>query len=162
MKKVQQEFHQLLPKHFKILPTIDFYDTFSTTNHVHSLEKITHLIFNSPPKWIQNLFSIRNFLVQLIGITTNKPSDYHTSFTIGGYIGFFKIYEIAPNYLVLGLNDNHLDFRVLIENVHSTAHNIMVTTLVKFNNTKGKWYMKCIAPFHKIVVTRMIANAYRY
>lgn len=107
------------------------------------------------------LLVIRNFAVKFFGLKTTKPSDYNEEFKLGGYIGFFKIYEITENEIILGANDKHLNFRVSILNDHANEYNIKVTTLVLINNSFGKIYMRLIAPFHRIVVSSMVKKAYK-
>ena len=77
------------------LGRVDFNDTFSVTNHGNNLYDISNLIFNNPPKWISWLFSIRNKLIKIVGLKTEIPQDYHTQFTIGGYIGF--LYKLTKS-----------------------------------------------------------------
>ncbi len=117
-----------------ILDHIEFSDTFTTTNHSDSLEKIANLIFNNPPQWIKSLFTLRNRVVGLFGLKTEVPDDYTDEFKVGGYVMFFKIFNIESNHLILGADDSHLKFRVKIENTEDAQHNIKVTTLVEFNN----------------------------
>lgn len=143
------------------LPKIDFTDTFSTTNHQDTLETITHLIFGKEPKWVTLLFKIRNAIVKLFGLKTEMPKDGNTQFKVGSYIGFFQIYNIIENEVLLGADDSHLKFRVSILNSQEKDFNIKVTTLVQYNNTFGKIYMTIIKPFHCLVVKSMIKNAHK-
>lgn len=143
------------------LGSIDFSDTFSTTNHQNTLEEIALLIFDKSPKWVRTLFGIRNSLVKFIGLKTSIPEDYSPKFEVGGYLGFFKIYGIRENEVILGKNDSHLNFRAVIFNSKEALYNIKVTTLVEYNNAKGKIYMFLIRPFHEMVVKRMVQQAYK-
>ncbi len=143
------------------LPKVDFSDCFATTNKSDSLETIAHLIFNNPPDWVKALFAIRNALVGLVGLKHRMPSDYHTRYEQGGYIGFFKIFLIEEGELVMGLDDKHLNFRVSIFDSAQETYNIKVTTLVEYNNPLGKVYMSIIRPFHVMVVKSMVKKAYK-
>ena len=42
------------------LSSLDFADTFATTNNQNSLKEIAFLIFGNAPKWVDGLFRIRN------------------------------------------------------------------------------------------------------
>lgn len=161
MLKVKEETVFISKKAEQILPKIDFSDTFSTTNQQDSIEEITNLIFNTTPKWVAFLFKIRNAIVQFFGIKTNLPDDYNEDFKVGGYVAFFKIYDIATNEIILGANDSHLNFRAIVYNAKTSAYNIKVTTLVEYHNTKGKIYMSLIKPFHRMVVKRMVGQAFK-
>ena len=144
MKKVKEEHIQLIDKWKDLLTNIHFTDTYATTNHVNNIEEITNLVFNTTPKWIETLFEIRNYLVNIIGIKTTVPPNYSTHFKVGGYIKFFKIFEISNDEIILGANDSHLNFRVIVSNDHSKDVNIKLITLVAYNNNIGRIYMALI------------------
>lgn len=160
MKKVKEETPNLTAKTKSLLQQIDFADTFSTTNHVHSLEEIANKVFNYYPKWLELLFLFRNNLVKLLGLKTKIPDDYHEDFVEGGYIKFFRIYDISENELILGLNDEHLNFRAIIFRNQLEHYNIKMTTIVEYNNKTGKLYMSLIKPFHRWVVRAMLKKAW--
>lgn len=161
MKLVIEE-HTPLTEAFKsLLPKIDFFDIFSTTNHVDSLELISHKIFNTTPKWVAFLFRIRNSIANIIGLKHELPKDFNENFKVGGYIKFFKIFDIKTDQVILGANDKHLNFRAIITRTEDTNYNIKLTTLVEYNNNLGKIYMAIVKPFHRIVVKHMVKNAYQ-
>ncbi|TPN86925.1 DUF2867 domain-containing protein [Aquimarina algicola] len=160
MKKVKEEATPLIYTQTDLLEQIDFSDTFATTNQKNSLEEITTLIFNNQPNWIKKLFLIRNKIVKHIGLKTEITKDYNKGFRVGGFLSFFKIFSISDNKIVLGADDSHLNFRAIIANTNAEIYNIKVITLVQYNNTKGKIYMSIVKPFHKIIVKRMVKNAF--
>ena len=162
MKKVKEEKPYITTKAKEMFPDIDFSDSFSTTNKEDSIGDIANLVFNTSPKWIEVLFKIRNKIVGFIGLKNDVPTDYKEGLEVGDYIKFFKIYYISENEMILGADDSHLNFRAIISNVNSVEYNIRVTTLVKYNNKKGRIYMKIIKPFHRLVVMKMVSNAYKY
>ncbi|MGH1385670.1 DUF2867 domain-containing protein [Kordia sp.] len=161
MLKVKEETVFISEKATQLFPKVDFADTFSTTNHKHSIQEVTNLVFNTTPKWVRFLFKVRNSIVQFFGLKTGVPPDYNEDFKVGGYIKFFKIYDIAPNEIILGANDSHLNFRAIVSDTKVASHNIKVTTLVEYNNKKGKIYMNLIKPFHRMVVKRMVSQAFQ-
>lgn len=157
---VKKEDIVLTDQLLKQLKSIDFYDTFSTTNHKESIGEIALKIFNTAPKWVEWLFNIRNFLVQFIGLKTTKPETVKHAIEVGGYIHFFKIYKIEDDFIVLGADDTHLNFRAVIARDLSTKYNVKVTTLVELNNRLGRIYFFLIQPFHQLVVRQMVKQAY--
>ncbi|WKK77121.2 DUF2867 domain-containing protein [Marivirga salinae] len=161
MSKVKDEITPAEYLERGLLNQIDFYDTFSTTNKKDNLEEIAHLILDNPPKWIKSLFTLRNKIAKLIGLKTEKPADYNERFEVGGYIGFFKIFSITQNEIVLGANDSHLNFRAIVANKIEDLHNIKFITLVQYNNSTGRIYMSVVKPFHRLVVKRMVKNAHK-
>ena len=160
-RKVIEEKIRLTDNQKDLLTKIDFVDTFSTTNHINNIEEITNLVFNTTTKWVNSLFVLRNKIVGLFGLKTEIPNDYNENYKVGGYVRFFKIYSISDTEVILGADDSHLNFRALINNDKSGSYNIKVTTLVEYNNLKGKIYMSIIKPFHRQIVKRMVKNAYR-
>jgi hypothetical protein len=62
-----------------------------------------------------------------------------------------------PDRLVAGLDDKHLDFRVVID-VASTAdeQRVTATTLVLTHNLLGRAYLTIILPFHRLIVRNML------
>lgn len=141
------------------LDKIDFKDAFAITNHRNNLEEITKMVFEQNPKWLQFLFKIRGLFGVYLGLKKHTPSDYKDDFKVGGHVKFFKIYSIEPNEIILGANDNHLNFRVSVYNSHTLKNNIQLSTLVKYHNRTGKIYMKLIAPFHRMVIRYMLQRA---
>lgn len=161
MKSVKEEHAPLSQDLKNLLPKIDFFDIFSTTNHVDSLEVISNKIFNTTPTWIAFLFKIRNSIANIIGLKYELPADFNENFKVGGYIKFFKIFDITEHQVVLGADDKHLNFKAVITRTTEASYNIKVTTLVEYNNHLGKVYMTIVKPFHRIVIKRMIKNAYQ-
>ncbi|PQJ71908.1 DUF2867 domain-containing protein [Polaribacter butkevichii] len=161
MKKVKEEKQKLSDELYGLLTTVNFTDTFSTTNHIDDITTITNLIFNNSPKWLELLFTLRNKLVHIIGLKTNIPEDYNETFKIGGYVKFFKIFSISDCQVILGADDSHLNFRAIVKKDASISYNIKVITLVEFNNKTGKYYMNIIKPFHRLVVKQMVKKAFK-
>ncbi|MEM6320247.1 MAG: DUF2867 domain-containing protein, partial [Bacteroidota bacterium] len=100
-------------------------------------------------------------LASLVGLKFEMPEDYNDEFEVGGYVSFFKIFAISEKEIVLGANDSHLNFRAVVANDDSETYNIKVVTLVEYNNKLGKIYMTLIKPFHRLVVKRLVRNAYK-
>ena len=143
------------------LPTIDFSDCFATTNHHNTLQEIAHLVLDTTPGWVKGLFRIRNKVAGWLGLQSTIPPDYNTEYRVGGYISFFKIVAIHERELIMGANDKHLNFRAIFTLTDEDAFNVKFTTLVEYNNRMGRIYMAIVAPFHVLVVRRMVAQAYR-
>lgn len=143
------------------LKTLNFTDTFSTTNHKNSLQTITYLIFGTMPKWVAALMRLRNAFVKIFGLKTELARKISAKYEAGEVIGFFKVFSVNNNEIILGADDKHLDFRVSIYNSKEVKHNIKVTTLVQYNNNFGKIYMAIIKPFHVLIVKQMVKKAYK-
>lgn len=160
MKKVIEEEIRFEADKEHLFKVINFADTFSTRNHKDSLEEITKIIFNSPPKWLAVLMGIRNLIVGIFRLKTSLPDDYQEAFVEGAYVSFFKIYQIEPEEIILGADDIHLNFRAVIQRKNEEQYNIKVTTLVEFNNRLGRIYMTVIKPFHRMIIKVLVKKAY--
>ena len=55
---------------------------------------------------------------------------------------------------MLGFDDRHLDFRIVVESDRLTDErtSVRVMTLVKRHNRLGRFYLAAIMPFHKLIV----------
>jgi len=76
-------------------------------------------------------------------------------FSVGNSVGLFKIYYIDEKEIISGLKDSHLDFCI---SFYKIDNKILLSTLVKYNNTFGRVYMNIIKPFHKLIVKNMLKN----
>ncbi len=120
--------------------------------------------FKPPPIWFQFFWNLRDRLVSPFNLKTGVKNKNHdkpqknNKWEVGSQVGFFKLYEVLGNEMVLGENDKHLDFRVILkyEKVKENE-SCSVTTLVKYNNSLGKVYFFFVKPFHRLFVPKLIA-----
>jgi hypothetical protein len=114
--------------------------------------------FMSAPKWVDNLMVLRNRLVSLIGLKGDStiPNKLHPPYSIGQQIGTFQIQEISESEIVLGQNDKHLDFKTSLLIKHGVNDELVISTIVRTNNTFGKLYFFLVKPIHRLIVPIMI------
>lgn len=132
-------------------------------------DKIATLFINSTnkkPKWLGFLMTIRNWLAEQIGLkkTAIRPNNKTLSeIKIGEKFGMFELFDKLENEIILGKNDKHLNFRlsILSDELIEKINTLNISTLVKFNNSFGKFYFMLIKPFHKLIVKSMIRNIIR-
>ena len=115
----------------------------------HAAEKM----LGHSPRWIERLLALRNVLVAPFGLKKPVPTRTSTADTIG----IFPVVSETPDRLVAGLNDKHLDFRVVVD-VASSGHGqrVTATTLVLTHNLLGRVYLAIILPFHRLVVRALL------
>jgi hypothetical protein len=105
------------------------------------------------PRWIRALIALRNSLVAPFGLKTpvpRKPAALDT-------IGVFPVICEAPDRLVAGFNDKHLDFRVVVDVATQAGERcVTATTLVLTHNLLGRIYLAIILPFHRLIVPSML------
>jgi len=138
-----------------LLAGAQFSDAFSvlvddaTLDARHAAEKM----LGRSPRWIERLLALRNFLITPFGL--KKPVRARTS--ASDTIGIFPVVSETPGRLVAGLNDKHLDFRVVVD-VATSGHRqrVTATTLVLTHNWLGRVYLAVIMPFHRLVVRALL------
>ena len=100
----------------------------------------TRMAFAHGPLWIRALMGLRNRLGRIVGL---RPAP----------AGGFPVIRQASDEVVLGFNDKHLDFRVVVTVAGGFA---TVTTLVRWHNAWGRAYLAAIMPFHRVIAARII------
>jgi len=142
-------------KVFNFIENIDYTDTFSTELRQDSDIKDLYLrLVNTKSKTIDFLMSLRNKIMSIFGAKT-VINETKGDFSVGNSVGLFKIYYIDEKEIISGLKDSHLDFCI---SFYKIDNKVLLSTLVKYNNTFGRVYMNIIKPFHKLIVKNMLKN----
>ena len=100
----------------------------------------TKLAFARSPLWIKALMAMRDGLGSLVGL---KPAP----------AGGFPVIRESAGEVLLGFDDRHLDFRVLVRIADGQA---VLTTIVHWHNGWGRAYLRLIMPFHRVIAARML------
>ena len=137
-----------------LLPGAQFIDAYSVTVNAaldarHAAEKMTA----RGPRWIEALLGLRNRLVAPLGLKTAAP----TGNSAPDRVGIFPVLSETPDRLVAGLDDAHLDFRLVVDVAGcGSERRITATTLVLTHNLLGRAYLAVILPFHRLIVPSML------
>lgn len=122
-------------------------------------------VLNADISWMKALLAVRDRLTGLIGMkTTDKLALQQSQLpmaqrTPGDRIGFFKIYSVSDNEIVLGEDDWHQDFRLSLLRTGGTAPRIFASTCCKRHNLAGHAYLALILPFHKLIARSVLDKA---
>ena len=150
---------QILPN--DVLPSAQFGDCFSIVVTGRTLDAMTaaRQTMGRPPRWIGGLMALRNAMVRPFGLVT-KPTAGKAP---DARVGMFPVISQTPRRVVLGFDDRHLDFRVVVEvrDTGGTRQEVSATTLVETHNSFGRVYLAIIKPFHRAVVPAMLAQLLR-
>jgi hypothetical protein len=139
----------------------DFADAFSVDlpeAASSDAELLARHIFERQPGWIAMLMSIRDMLVRPFGL--KRAADLQARG--GDRISLFRVFERHQDEIILGEDDNHLDFRVSVllqPASENRPRRLIVTTLVFYNRRLGRAYIGLIAPFHRMVVRTSLDRA---
>jgi hypothetical protein len=141
-----------------LLPGADFADAFARTVEDSTLDAFgaAHRAIDKQPRWVATLMWLRDALVRPLGLrTANDPS-----LTRQERIGVFPVISRTAERVVLGFNDSHLDFRLVIDvaALDERRRQVVVTTLVQTHNRLGRAYLTVIKPFHRRIVPAMLAR----
>ncbi|MCX8999230.1 DUF2867 domain-containing protein [Rhizobiaceae bacterium BDR2-2] len=114
-----------------------------------------HRMLGNSPAWVRLLMTLRNRIVALFGLKTAGVAA-----GAEGQIGGFPVVSERDDQVVLGFNDRHLDFRIVIDVVLESAggSRVSVTTLVDRHNLFGRFYIAAVTPFHRLIVTSALAR----
>jgi len=122
------------------IESIDFLDCYSVQSSLsprHAAQIITDF-----PAWARFLLLLRKLVTTPFGLSNDGPESEDK-------LGPFPVEIESDNELVAGFNDKHLDFRV---SVISQDGRVFLATWVHPHNIGGRLYLRCILPFHKLIV----------
>jgi Protein of unknown function (DUF2867) len=113
------------------------------------------LLTSRSPRWVEALTRLRNMLVAPFGLKTSGETESPRRETIG----LFPVLAETPDRMIVGFNDKHLDFRVVVDVVPPgsvPSQQVTLTTLVKTHNWFGRIYLTIIMPFHRLIAPAML------
>ena len=120
-----------------------------------SARQAAERMLGQAPSWVGMLMAVRDRIVSPFGIKTGCEAS-----TTGRSIGIFPIVSETADRLVVGLDDRHLDFRVIVDVVPAGAGcRVTATTIVLTHGLQGRLYLATILPFHRLIVRTMLAQA---
>ncbi len=139
------------------LPQADFADAFAILVDEPGLDAPTaaRRVFVHSPGWVRALAGLRNQIVGVFfGLKTPETAG------AGPRVGWFPLVSSAPDRVVLGIDDKHQDFRVVVTvTAHGTQTQVTVSTIVRTHNALGRCYLAAVMPFHRIIVPTMLRQA---
>jgi hypothetical protein len=137
-----------------LLPGAQFADAYRIEIEGTTLDAGTAalLIMGRSPRWVRMLLGLRNVLVTPFGLKTSGEP------TAKGIIGLFPVVSATREQLVAGFDDQHLDFRIVVEvaPAGNTRQQITSTTLVRTHNLLGRVYLAIVMPFHRVIARAML------
>jgi Protein of unknown function (DUF2867) len=140
------------------LPSADFGDAFAIDVQDATLDApaAARRAFAEQSGWIADLHALRNMLVRPFGLKTGANASVPSS----RRIGIFPLVSSTPERVVLGFDDAHLNFRIVVDvkALDETTRRVTITTLVHRNNLLGRVYLASVMPFHKVIVPTMLAR----
>jgi hypothetical protein len=105
-------------------------------------------LFAGVPGWVSALMGVRHVLVKPIGLETGEKKSLGDG---------FPVLSSSPARVVMGIDDKHLDFRLVVD-VDEPAGLVALTTLVQLHGRLGPVYWAVVRHFHPVVLRSMIAR----
>ncbi|MBU4529874.1 MAG: DUF2867 domain-containing protein [Hoeflea sp.] len=150
-----REITVLLPH--PALPDADWGDCFEVVTDQAGLtaEQAARLAFGKLPAWTGALMAVRNLVVLPFGL----KGDPEAAAAKDRRIGMFPIVAQGERELVLGFDDRHLDFRIVVQTEPAgSLTGVRLMTLVQRHNRLGRVYLAVIMPFHKLIVASTLSR----
>jgi hypothetical protein len=122
-------------------------------------------ILNADIAWMNALLKARDMVVKPLGMKTTSDLAREQSQVPmsarqpGDRIGFFKIYSVTENEIVLGEDDWHQDFRLSIFRKVGSKPGVFASTCCKRHNLFGHLYLALILPLHKKIAATVLDYA---
>jgi Protein of unknown function (DUF2867) len=140
-----------------VLPSADFSDAFAIDVRNAGLDapEAARRVFAGPqPRWIATLLAIRNMLVMPFGLKSSADANLPAR----RRVGIFPVVSSSAERVVLGFDDTHLNFRIVVDvkALNATTRRVTATTLVRRNNALGRAYLATVMPFHKRIVATLL------
>lgn len=132
------------------LPHANHADAFCIALPEHGPHALDALIARRGTATLERLLAaLRDLLVRPFGL---KPIGRPA-------MAPFELLELGAKEAVYGVDDKHCDVRLsytLRSGVQGQGAELVATTLVRTHNRLGRFYLRCILPFHGLVVRRQL------
>jgi len=149
---------QIFPNPEDVLSGAQFADRYVLVANGLSLSALaaTERVMGRTPRWVGTLLALRNLAVRPFRLKTGAD----VASAAEDKVGIFPLISRSPGKVVLGLDDRHLDFRVLVEvrELGGGRQEVAASTIVKTHNLLGRVYLAIVKPFHRLIVPAMLAQ----
>lgn len=153
------QVHETTPRPAgSILPGSDFADAWRLDGlAADDAPAIAARAFGSAPEWVEALLALRNVMVAPFRLKTGREKGQRDR----ALVGIFPVISQRPDRIVMGLDDRHLDFRVVVDVVPTQGRTVAATatTYVRTHNAGGRLYLALVKPFHRVIVRAMLRRA---
>lgn len=127
------------------LPTADEYRA----------EALLRAFLQAPAPWVHRLMHWRDRLVAPLGlkVAATPLPQAGQSLVAGERYGIFRVIAASRDAVLLGEDDRHLDFRLLLRWLPGE---LQVITAVRPRNFGGRLYLALVTPFHHLIVAHSL------
>lgn len=135
----------------EVLPRWDYVDAFECRWPSAGAEEAMTVAgaLLGPSRSARRVLAARDRLVAPFGVRPAHQGDAL----------LFPIHDVRPDRVVCGLDDRHLDFRVVVTLSHGVAR---CTTVVRRHGILGAAYFGLVRPFHRRIVPHLMRRRQRH
>ncbi|MGO4855602.1 DUF2867 domain-containing protein [Phaeovulum sp. W22_SRMD_FR3] len=116
--------------------------------------------FTTLPGWFTALLALRNRIVAGMGLRTDTPDGAPradlAALRQGDWIGLFQIHALSTEEAIIGTDDKHLDFRLVIGRADGQ---IYFGSWIHPHNIWGRIYLTLVLPFHHPILRDTLRRA---
>lgn len=118
-------------------------------------ENLLRAFLQAPAPWVHRLMRWRDRLVAPLGlkVAATPLPQAGQSLVVGERYGVFRVIAASRDAVLLGEDDRHLDFRLLLRWQPGELH---MTTAVKPHHIGGRVYLALVTPFHHLIVAQTL------
>ncbi|MEO7251919.1 MAG: DUF2867 domain-containing protein [Arenimonas sp.] len=147
-----------------LLPRLAFVDAYRVTGQGSTLtaRRAALAIFSELPAWVGALMALRNRIARGFGLKTPQPAlPAGDTLTDTARLGSLPVMAESPEQILFGLDDSHLDFRIVVsvQPEQTGSRQVTVTSLVRTHNLLGRAYLRVVLPFHRLIVPHLLQQA---
>lgn len=141
-----------------VLPNLDFVDAFQiVVPQRANAEVFTQYMMTNPPVWVSKLLALRNLVMTPFGLKTKVSHIPENQLRYG----MFPVISASPDRTILGFDDHHLDFRIVIDAAPQglSETRLVMSTAIRTHNILGRVYLALVLPFHRLIVPVTLRTA---
>lgn len=128
-----------------------YVDCFAVAYHgTASIDNIVTRMF-STPSWADSLMLLRDKLVGILGLKTDKKDEHHIAqrYDAGDKAVMFTVIARNEKEIVMAEDDKHLNFRTSMLLHEGKVYSM---TAVRYNNFFGRFYFFFVKPVHGVII----------
>jgi hypothetical protein len=166
IREVSMPSDSALPSSFGVSDFADAYEVPLSRPDL-TVEQAYWGVFGEVPTWVRCLMILRGCIALRLGLAHSfrEPAMSHEGVPIfepGIRVGQFLVQSISEQELIVGNDDQHLNFRISALKTEREGRTFLtISTAVKIHNNLGRLYMCVVKPFHRFVAPHMVRRALR-
>jgi hypothetical protein len=137
----------------------DYTDCWALPGDTPAPAMLSHA-FATLPGWFTTLLNLRNRIVSGLGLRVDTPDGAPradlAALRQGDWIGLFQIHALSTEEAIIGTDDKHLDFRLVIGRAGGQVY---FGSWIHPHNIWGRIYLTLVLPFHHPILRNTLRRA---